>query len=81
MPRSQIVIISGRRGNYSNGEERAENGRMGRGQDAFSGKMTASRLEIEKRIEQIAARNGQLGNISINGPIHARHAWLKAVKF
>jgi hypothetical protein len=33
------------------------------------------------RIEEIASRTKGLGLISVNGPIHARHEWLKAVKF
>jgi len=77
----QTVVISRKVGNLSNTEKRSRDGRMGRGEDAFTGKITASWKEIERRMDEIQKRNQALGSISVSYPIHARHGWLKATKF
>ena len=77
----RTYVVRTGRGNFSNSQKRADDGRKGRGADAFSPKMTDDWQVIMARVEQIASRTKGLGLISVNGPIHARHEWLKAVKF
>ncbi len=67
--------------NHSNSEKRADDGRKGRGADAFSPKQTDDWDEIMQRIKSIAERHTSLGEIPISSPIHAKHVWLKATKF
>lgn len=55
--KDQDVVVSRKVGNRSNTAKRSEDGRKGRGQDAFSAKVTLSWKEIEARMDEIAARN------------------------
>jgi len=68
------------KGNHSSGEERSCNGRMGRGANAFEGKITAKQKDIDKRVEEIAKRNPVTGYIPVSYPLAVKHEWLKGIK-
>lgn len=68
------------RGNHSSGEKRSQDGRRGRGADAFSAKITSQWKTIERRIDQIAERNRQLGYIPVSYPLHVPVQTVKGVK-
>jgi hypothetical protein len=78
-------ILPKKRGNHSTTAKRAEDGRKGRGEDAFSAKSTAEFQACNQRVEAIAKRNqvnGEDGSAArVSGPIFARHLWLRAKKF
>lgn len=68
------------RGNNSNSEKRSDDGRKGRGVDAFTAKITISQKEIDQRIEMIAARQPALGMIRVSYPLHVPIETVKGVK-
>lgn len=68
------------RGNHSNDAKRSEDGRKGRGEDAFSAKITASQKEIDRRVEEIARRNPVLGMIHVSFPLHVSRETVKGVR-
>lgn len=71
--------------NHSVSEKRSEDGRKGKGADAFTAKTTADWSVIMERIDKIVRRNqvnGEIGSAArTSDPIHARHELLKAEKF
>ena len=68
------------RGNHSNNEKRSEDGRRGRGANAFDAKITISQQEIDARVEAIARRNPVMGMISVSYPLHVPLVTVKGVK-
>jgi len=81
MKKNELVdkVLPKGRGNHSNNAERSDNGRMGRGEDAFSAKITASQKEIDRRIEIIASRNQVIGMINVSYPLHVKLETVKGV--
>lgn len=68
------------RGNHSNAAKRSEDGRKGRGADAFTAKITFDQRLINQRIEAIAARQPALGMIRVSYPLHVPIETVKGVK-
>ena len=76
---TDIVLPKGR-GNHSNGAERSHNGRLGRGADAFSAKITVNWRKTLRRIQRISERQRALGDISVSFPLHVPRETVKGVK-
>ena len=74
------IKLSRKMGNHANGEERSRNGRMGRGANAFEGKITAKQKDIDRRVEEIAKRYPVTGYIPVSYPLAVKHEWLKGIK-
>lgn len=79
---TQLVerILPKGRGNHSSGAKRSEDGRKGRGEDAFTAKITFDQRKINARIEKIASRNPVLGMINVSYPLHVKIESVKGVK-
>lgn len=80
MSKLQTKVLPRGRGNHSNGKKRSEDGRKGRGADAFSAKLTITQKEIDRRIEDIAKRNLTLGYIPVSYPLHVKLETVRGVK-
>jgi len=79
---TQLVerVLPKGRGNHSSGAKRSEDARKGRGEDAFTAKITFDQRKINARIEEIAARNQVLGMINVSYPLHVKIESVKGVK-
>lgn len=80
MNKLQEKVLPKGRGNHSTTAKRSEDGRKGRGADAFSAKLTINQKAIDKRIEQIAARSLALGYIPVSYPLHVKLETVRGVK-
>lgn len=71
------------RGNRRNYAKRSDDGRRGRGANAFEGKLTVNWTKTMERIEVIAARvhGGENGNaVNVGYPIHHVAEYVKGRK-